>query len=84
MTKLTDEHAFTFCTYLKVSILCGYLILFYSDDDLEPYDMSGDTKVTKVKEPVYVRDCMEGKSKELTQTVTICHIFTFYHIFHSP
>ncbi|PIK57423.1 putative telomere length regulation protein TEL2-like isoform X1 [Apostichopus japonicus] len=31
-----------------------------SDDDLEPYDMSGDTKVTKVKEPVYVRDCMEG------------------------
>ncbi|KAJ8037139.1 Telomere length regulation protein TEL2-like [Holothuria leucospilota] len=31
-----------------------------SDDDLEPYDMSGDTKVTKVKEPVYIRDCMEG------------------------
>ncbi|XP_033735198.1 telomere length regulation protein TEL2 homolog [Pecten maximus] len=31
-----------------------------SDDDLEPYDMSNDVKVTKVKRPKYVRDCMEG------------------------
>ncbi|XP_055955062.1 telomere length regulation protein TEL2 homolog isoform X2 [Patella vulgata] len=31
-----------------------------SDDDLEPYDMSNDVKVTKVKNPKYIRDCMEG------------------------
>ncbi|XP_060085134.1 telomere length regulation protein TEL2 homolog [Ylistrum balloti] len=31
-----------------------------SDDDLEPYDMSNDVKVTKVKRPKYLRDCMEG------------------------
>ncbi|OWF49242.1 Telomere length regulation protein TEL2-like [Mizuhopecten yessoensis] len=30
------------------------------DDDLEPYDMSNDVKVTKVKRPKYLRDCMEG------------------------
>ncbi|KAK6187771.1 hypothetical protein SNE40_005723 [Patella caerulea] len=31
-----------------------------SDDDLEPYDMSNDVKKTKVKNPKYIRDCMEG------------------------
>lgn len=33
----------------------------YSDDDLEPYDLTNDTKASKVKVPLYVRDCMEGK-----------------------
>ncbi|KAK7507597.1 hypothetical protein BaRGS_00001532 [Batillaria attramentaria] len=31
-----------------------------SDDDLVPYDMSNDKKVSKVKAPKYIRDCMEG------------------------
>ncbi|XP_064625964.1 telomere length regulation protein TEL2 homolog isoform X2 [Lineus longissimus] len=31
-----------------------------SDDDLVPYDMSNDTPQLKVKEPRYLRDCMEG------------------------
>ncbi|XP_072029734.1 telomere length regulation protein TEL2 homolog isoform X2 [Amphiura filiformis] len=31
-----------------------------SDDDLEPYDMTYDPKVTQVKTPMYIRDCMEG------------------------
>lgn len=31
-----------------------------SDDDLAPYDMSNDTKFTKVKHPKYIRECMEG------------------------
>ncbi|XP_060555016.1 telomere length regulation protein TEL2 homolog isoform X2 [Ruditapes philippinarum] len=31
-----------------------------SDDDLEPYDMSHDTKTSKVRQPKYIRDCMEG------------------------
>ncbi|KAH9490222.1 TEL2, telomere maintenance protein 2 [Bulinus truncatus] len=31
-----------------------------SDDDLEPYDMSNDVKVTKSAPPKYVRECMEG------------------------
>ncbi|XP_077980481.1 telomere length regulation protein TEL2 homolog [Glandiceps talaboti] len=31
-----------------------------SDDDLEPYDMSADTKVSKTKSPMYIRDCMQG------------------------
>nr|KAG5714687.1 hypothetical protein BaRGS_000175 [Batillaria attramentaria] len=30
------------------------------DDDLVPYDMSNDKKVSKVKAPKYIRDCMEG------------------------
>lgn len=33
----------------------------FSDDDLVAYDMSHDKPVTKVKTPVYIRDCMEGK-----------------------
>ena len=36
-------------------------MLAFSDDDLEPYDLSNDTKVQKIKPPVYVRDCMEGE-----------------------
>ncbi|KAK3091564.1 hypothetical protein FSP39_020836 [Pinctada imbricata] len=31
-----------------------------SDDDLVPYDMSCDKKVSKVKTPKYLRECMEG------------------------
>ncbi|XP_061169195.1 telomere length regulation protein TEL2 homolog [Saccostrea echinata] len=31
-----------------------------SDDDLVPYDMSNDKKLTKTKQPKYIRDCMEG------------------------
>ena len=31
-----------------------------SDDDLVPYDMSFDKKMSKVKAPKYIRDCMEG------------------------
>lgn len=36
-------------------------MLYFSDDDLIPYDMSNDVKLTKVKQPKYIRDCMEGK-----------------------
>ncbi|XP_078610925.1 telomere length regulation protein TEL2 homolog [Branchiostoma floridae x Branchiostoma japonicum] len=31
-----------------------------SDDDLEPYDMPEDTKMSKVKSPAYIRDCLDG------------------------
>ncbi|XP_019614790.1 PREDICTED: telomere length regulation protein TEL2 homolog [Branchiostoma belcheri] len=31
-----------------------------SDDDLEPYDMPEDVKMSKVKPPVYIRDCLDG------------------------
>ena len=34
----------------------------FSDDDLEPYDLSNDVKVSKVKKPVYLRDCMKGET----------------------
>nr|XP_039255446.1 telomere length regulation protein TEL2 homolog isoform X1 [Styela clava] len=30
------------------------------DDDLHPYDLSNDEVYTKVKAPMYIRDCMEG------------------------
>lgn len=54
--------------------LCGYLgkartsalpkltpaFISFSDDDLLPYDMSED-KELKVKAPVYIRDCIEGR-----------------------
>ena len=39
-----------------------FLYWHFSDDDLVPYDMSNDTKFTKVKQPKYIRDCMEGKN----------------------
>jgi len=32
----------------------------FSDDDLEPYDMTHDTTTEAVKPPKYIRDCMEG------------------------
>ncbi|XP_072168073.1 telomere length regulation protein TEL2 homolog [Diadema setosum] len=42
-----------------------------SDDEFEPYDMTHDTKILKVKIPVYVRDCMDGlvarDNSELTE-----------------
>ncbi|XP_070581383.1 telomere length regulation protein TEL2 homolog isoform X2 [Ptychodera flava] len=31
-----------------------------SDDDIEPYDMSADTKDSNTKQPMYIRDCMQG------------------------
>ena len=31
-----------------------------SDDDLIPYDLSNDIKVTKTKQPAYLRDCLDG------------------------
>lgn len=41
-----------------MSILLNFLPC--SDDDLEPFDMSHDQEVSKVKPPRYVRDCMDG------------------------
>ncbi|ESO81979.1 hypothetical protein LOTGIDRAFT_135529 [Lottia gigantea] len=41
----------------RLSPMICYL---YSDDDLEPYDMSNDVKTSKAKTPKYIRDCMEG------------------------
>ncbi|CAC5384187.1 TELO2 [Mytilus coruscus] len=44
-----------------------------SDDDLVPYDMSNDVKVTQVKEPKYIRDCMEGLiSNDEPERTEIC------------
>ncbi|XP_072273765.1 telomere length regulation protein TEL2 homolog isoform X2 [Pyxicephalus adspersus] len=31
-----------------------------SDDDLNPFDMSADTELKKIKAPAYIRDCMEA------------------------
>ena len=37
-------------------------MLFLSDDELVPYDMSGDGEQRGSKTPAYVRDCLEGAS----------------------
>ena len=37
-----------------------------SDDDLDPYDTRTDVTTDKVKKPVYLRQCMEGKIKVCT------------------
>lgn len=37
-------------------------MLFLSDDELVPYDMSGDGEQRSSKTPAYVRDCLEGAS----------------------
>lgn len=39
-------------------------LIYFSDDDFEPYDMSNDTVVNKIKQPSYIRDCIEGKYNE--------------------
>lgn len=44
------------------------LLLPCSEDDLTPYDLSNDVKVTKVKQPKYLRDCMEGIFYRLAYT----------------
>jgi len=31
-----------------------------SDDDLVPYDLSNDVKISKTKQPAYLRDCLDG------------------------
>lgn len=55
------------------------LIYFvFSDDDLEPYDMSNDVKVTKVKRPKYLRDCMEGKTLQLHVNLNSCKFYNIY------
>lgn len=33
---------------------------FCSDDEFIPYDMSGDRELKSSKEPLYIRDCVEG------------------------
>jgi len=45
-----------------------------SDDDLVPYDMSNDTKVTSCKPPKYIRECMEGliSSSENLDRAELC------------
>ncbi|CAL1543400.1 unnamed protein product [Lymnaea stagnalis] len=43
-----------------LSLTCGVAYKYFSDDDLEPYDMSNDKTVTKHAPPKYVRECMEG------------------------
>ena len=44
-----------------------------SDDDLEPYDLRNDIKVTKTKKPVYLRECMEGLlNAEDVDLVQVC------------
>lgn len=37
-------------------------VLFLSDDELVPYDMSGTEEQRSSKTPAYVRDCLEGAS----------------------
>ena len=31
-----------------------------SDDDLVPYDLSNDVKISNTKQPAYLRDCLDG------------------------
>lgn len=43
------------------------------DDEFEPYDMSNDKEISKVKAPKYIRDCMEGLiNTEDTDQVEVC------------
>lgn len=36
------------------------VLSYYSDDEFIPYDMSGDKELKSSKEPLYIRDCVEG------------------------
>lgn len=47
--------------------------MYYSDDDLQAFDMSHDVVRTKVKVPKYVRDCMDGLvSTDDVDRVDVC------------
>lgn len=39
--------------------------LLYSDDELTPYDMSGDQKINEASPPRYLRDCLEGTALQI-------------------
>ena len=54
-------------------------VICYSDDDLEPYDMSHDQKKTDQKMPLYLRDCMEG-NRDLEKSGIECHNSSFAFI----
>ncbi len=45
---------------LKMTSLGRFALNVFSDDELEPYDMSNDRVVEAAPRPRYVRDCMEG------------------------
>lgn len=38
---------------------------YHSDDEFIPYDMSGDKELKSTKEPLYIRDCVEGGFAEV-------------------
>lgn len=47
-------------TKSNIKIIDGTDFELDSDDDLEPYDLSNDTKLTKKSPPVYLRDLRDG------------------------
>lgn len=48
------------CCLLLGDGLAPWSLLLPSDDELVPYDMSGDQELKSGKAPAYVRDCVEG------------------------
>lgn len=46
---------------MTYSIICGWC----SDDDLTPYDMSGDQELSQGPPPRYLRDCLESTASLL-------------------
>lgn len=59
-------HSFYKCFNLVKSLrfynLKNVKFCISDDDEFEPYDMSNDKEISKVKAPKYIRDCMEGKN----------------------
>lgn len=41
--------------------MCFVAFVCLSDDELTPYDMSGDQEMSRASPPRYLRDCLEGR-----------------------
>lgn len=49
-----------------LGLMCFVVFDLYSDDELTPYDMSGDQEISKASPPRYLRDCLESMAPQIT------------------
>lgn len=50
--------------------MCFVVFDWFSDDELTPYDMSGDQEISKASPPRYLRDCLESMSPRVQFDLT--------------
>lgn len=60
-------------TCLKCIYKSARLTFYHSsDDELTPYDMSGDQEISKASPPRYLRDCLESMASPISSLFALC------------